>query len=722
MAKTYLTNINLKGNQLLNAAIQPSASAPSALTAGQLYYNTADGIFYFSTGTGTGNWSPVGVQYIKSVGSNLSVDGSGALSISSDPSFNTIHLTQDGQGENILVGNDAYIGDINVPNFIGIKGNEDATKGGIKFGSAKTESVSTDGNNLTISADNDIVLLPGSNYAYLGTPLIDGSNRIATLGDVSQGAIQAIDGTTDQISVSKIGETVTISLPSYINIDNGELHLQKTEYWRDGTQQGVIAAQSDGSLRLTGTNNGLQLESNNGNIKLTPPEISRVILDGNTDVNNGLRVSNELTVGGWDNVDGLVSVQNADGVNMLVVDTAASPNNGYHGYNTYTNATGVVNLNAVLNISSEGNVPSGYLFMNVYGASTNPTLHLESKGDLALRAGADGNDGNIILYTGQTSSGQPGKAYIGWNHDNGGNYNNQIATIGDVSTAQSNAEGYADTAASNALNSANSYTDAAISSEVSRANSAYDPAGSASSAQTAAQSYADTAATNAENSAKSYADSLASNYDPAGSATTAENNAKSYTDTKVADLVGMAPSLLDTLEKIDNAIANDANFSTTLLTDIASAQATAESYTDSAIATEITNRNSAIATAKSEAITEAEGYTDTQLSAFGNQASTDISNAITTAENYADNLVTSLALTSKYVGSISGDGATDTFTITHNLGKRSVMVQVYQSSGSPDTQWADVEVDITRISTNAITIGMGVPPTIGTTYEVVIVG
>ena len=34
MAKTYLTNINLKGNQLLNAAIQPSASAPSALTEG----------------------------------------------------------------------------------------------------------------------------------------------------------------------------------------------------------------------------------------------------------------------------------------------------------------------------------------------------------------------------------------------------------------------------------------------------------------------------------------------------------------------------------------------------------------------------------------------------------------------------------------------------------------------------------------------------------------
>ena len=81
MAKKFLTNINLAGNQLLNAAIQPSASAPSALSAGQLYYNTNDGIFYFSTGTGTGNWEPVGVQYIKSVSGNLSVDGNGLLSL-----------------------------------------------------------------------------------------------------------------------------------------------------------------------------------------------------------------------------------------------------------------------------------------------------------------------------------------------------------------------------------------------------------------------------------------------------------------------------------------------------------------------------------------------------------------------------------------------------------------------------------------------------------------
>jgi len=250
----------------------------------------------------------------------------------------------------------------------------------------------------------------------------------------------------------------------------------------------------------------------------------------------------------------------------------------------------------------------------------------------------------------------------------------------DISNAITTAENYADSVALSAENAAKSYADGLASN--------YDANGAAAAAQSAAQSYADGVATTAKNDAKSYADSLASNYDPAGSATSAENAAKSYadglasnydaagaasaaqsaaqmyadglagnydaagaagtaytnaladantyTDGKVADLVGMAPSLLDTLEKIDNAIANDANFSTTLLTDIATAQATAESYTDSAISTEVTDRNSAIATAKSEAITAAENYADGLASNY--DAAGAASAAQSAAQSYADGL------------------------------------------------------------------------------------
>ena len=56
MAKVFLTNINLKGNQLLNAVIQPSTSNPAGTAAGQIYYNTSSNLLYTYTGS---TWNPV---------------------------------------------------------------------------------------------------------------------------------------------------------------------------------------------------------------------------------------------------------------------------------------------------------------------------------------------------------------------------------------------------------------------------------------------------------------------------------------------------------------------------------------------------------------------------------------------------------------------------------------------------------------------------------------
>jgi antitoxin component YwqK of YwqJK toxin-antitoxin module len=93
---------------------------------------------------------------------------------------------------------------------------------------------------------------------------------------------------------------------------------------------------------------------------------------------------------------------------------------------------------------------------------------------------------------------------------------NVFDAYGAASTAQSNAEDYADGLASN-----------------------YDPAGSAATAQSNAEDYADGLASNydpagsaatAQSNAEDYADGLASNYDAAGSAATAQSNAEDYAD------------------------------------------------------------------------------------------------------------------------------------------------------------------------------------------------
>lgn len=68
----------------------------------------------------------------------------------------------------------------------------------------------------------------------------------------------------------------------------------------------------------------------------------------------------------------------------------------------------------------------------------------------------------------------------------------------------------------------------------------------------------------------------------------------------------------------------------------------------------------------------------------------------------------------KYVGTITGNGADTSYTITHSLNTKDVIVNVYD-----ETSNEDVVVDIMRTSVNAITISFATAPT--TNYKVVII-
>lgn len=68
MSKTFLTNINLNGNELQNAVIQPLATAPSNPKLGQIYVNSTDNLMYIYNGTA---W--VGVGAVLSVAGKTGV-------------------------------------------------------------------------------------------------------------------------------------------------------------------------------------------------------------------------------------------------------------------------------------------------------------------------------------------------------------------------------------------------------------------------------------------------------------------------------------------------------------------------------------------------------------------------------------------------------------------------------------------------------------------------
>lgn len=71
----------------------------------------------------------------------------------------------------------------------------------------------------------------------------------------------------------------------------------------------------------------------------------------------------------------------------------------------------------------------------------------------------------------------------------------------------------------------------------------------------------------------------------------------------------------------------------------------------------------------------------------------------------------------KYAGLITGDSSTSSFTLTHNLNSRDVIVNVYDAS-----TYEEVVVDIVKTTTNSITITFANAPTTGTNYNVVVIG
>jgi len=140
--------------------------------------------FTTAGGSGSGAPGPQGPQGPAGEDAVLPQD----LGTTDSPTFSKITLTSNGATDNITIGDDVILGDGNIANHVVVIGQQDAAQGGIVLGSNETESISTDSTNLSLTANNDIVLNPGSTYAYIGTPQLDGSNRIAKMSDITGGS------------------------------------------------------------------------------------------------------------------------------------------------------------------------------------------------------------------------------------------------------------------------------------------------------------------------------------------------------------------------------------------------------------------------------------------------------------------------------------------------------------------------------------------------------
>lgn len=128
------------------------------------------------------------------------------------PSFNQVYVTNNnGTGQNVKIGDDAWIGDLNQANYIGIVGAQDPTIGGIILGNSGTETIAAvDGDVYINSAGAMTLNAAGGNMnfymdgaAYIGNSETD--NRIVTVGELN-GAIT--DAEPDEVSFAVNGGTL----------------------------------------------------------------------------------------------------------------------------------------------------------------------------------------------------------------------------------------------------------------------------------------------------------------------------------------------------------------------------------------------------------------------------------------------------------------------------------------------------------------------------------
>jgi hypothetical protein len=192
-----------------------------------------------------------------------------AVLTTSTPTFDQVITSNNGNGTNFRLGDDTWIGDINVANTFRVTGLQDATQGYIVFGNSNATALGrsgtgalTYGGNTIWHAGNDgsgtgldADLLDGS-HASAFSP-VAGSSSITTVGTISSGTWNG----------SSISTTYTDAKVTSVSAGTG-ISVNATT--------GAVTVTNTGTLTVAGTANQVLINGGtaaaNGNITLSLPQ------------------------------------------------------------------------------------------------------------------------------------------------------------------------------------------------------------------------------------------------------------------------------------------------------------------------------------------------------------------------------------------------------------------------------------------------------------------
>lgn len=169
-------------------------------------FNTAESGYAIASLGGVGT-SAATASYVNTLNQSILING--------DVTANIFEATNNGNGTNFKVGDDAWIGDINTADTIGLKGQQNATKGYIKFGSGSSNpTLGSNGTN-TLELTGTLTLTSGSITLTTGSILMPNRPAFRVYGS----SVTGISATTTITSTH--GTTVDYNKGNYYNNTTG---------------------------------------------------------------------------------------------------------------------------------------------------------------------------------------------------------------------------------------------------------------------------------------------------------------------------------------------------------------------------------------------------------------------------------------------------------------------------------------------------------------------